>query len=129
MTFVACGTASDAGTTSTTVAVSATSTSTLATTTTSSVPTTMPATTTSTSVQESTTTTGSGGLPGEPIDFGPARGDTLAVIGVAHDDVLNLRAAPGADQKILDGIPPLHDALNALGETRQLPGSMWIGVD
>jgi hypothetical protein len=56
-------------------------------------------------------------------------GDTLAVIGVAHDDVLNLRSAPGADQDILAGIPPLHANLTAVGETRELPGSMWIGVE
>lgn len=130
MTLVACGTAGDAGTTSTTVAVSATSTSTLATSTTSTVSTTVPTTTTSTSVQGSTTTTGSGSLPGEPIEFGPAAGDTLAVVGVAHDDVLNLRAAPGADQTILDGIPPLADSLTAQGQTRQLAsGAMWILVE
>ena len=68
-------------------------------------------------------------LPGEPIDFGPAAGDTLAVVGVAHDDVLNLRAAPGADQEILEGIPPTYDALTAVGQTRELPGSFWIAVD
>lgn len=51
------------------------------------------------------------------------------MVGVAHDDVLNLRSAPGADQDILDGIPPLYDALIALGETRELPGSFWIAVD
>ena len=76
-----------------------------------------------------TITTTSGQLPGEPIDFGPAEGDTLAVIGVAHDDVLNLRAAPGPDQDILEGIPPTYDALTALGQTRELPGSFWIEVD
>jgi hypothetical protein len=48
---------------------------------------------------------------------------------VAHDDVLNLRAAPGADQPIVGEIPPTYDALTALGQTRELPGSFWIGVD
>jgi Ca2+-binding RTX toxin-like protein len=51
------------------------------------------------------------------------------VVGVAHDDALNLRAAPGADQEILEGIPPTYDALAAVGQTRQLPGSLWIAVD
>jgi hypothetical protein len=51
------------------------------------------------------------------------------VIGVAHDDVLNLRVAPGADQEILAGIPPLYSDLIALGSTRQLAASMWIEVD
>lgn len=109
----------------------ATSTSTTASTNTTSVP--MPTTTTNapgpTTTIASSTTTLSSGLPGDPIDFGPAAGDTLAVIGVAHDDVLNLRAAPGADQSILVGIPPLYSDLIAIGETRQLPGSMWIAVD
>lgn len=128
MAVVACGASDDAGTTTTTTV--ATTTSTIATTTTSSVPTTIPATT-STSVKDSTTTTGtSSGLPGEPIDFGPAEGDVVAVVGVAHDDVLNLREGPGADQGILEGIPPLYDSLTAQGRTRQLTsGAMWILVD
>jgi hypothetical protein len=71
----------------------------------------------------------SSGLPGDPIDFGPVAGDTLAVVGVAHDDVLNLRTAPGATHEILTGIPPLYSDLIAVGETRQLPSSMWIAVD
>lgn len=84
---------------------------------------------TTTSLPETTTTTTSDELPGAPIDFGPGQGDTLAVIGVAHDDVLNLRAAPGADQQIVGEIPPTFDTLTALGETRELPGSFWVAVD
>jgi hypothetical protein len=116
-------------------AASSTTTTTVVETTTSSPTTTSMATTTSTttattsSAPATTTTAGSSELPGEPIDFGPAAGDTLAVIGVAHDDVLNLRAAPGADQDIVEGIPPTYDALTAVGQTRQLPGSFWIAVD
>lgn len=85
------------------------------------------ATTTSQPSTTSTTTTTS--LPGEPIDFGPAAGDRLGVIGVAHDDLLNLRAAPGVDQEILAGIPPTYQNLVAAGETRELPDSFWILVD
>jgi hypothetical protein len=122
---VACAGEGEAGTTtapatSTTVA-STTTTSTAATTTTSA-----PAPTTTTAPP--TSTTASGELPGEPIAFGPAAGDTLAVIGVAHDDVLNLRAAPGADQPIVGEIPPTYETLTAVGETRELPGSFWISV-
>lgn len=119
----ACG-GSEPGSTTTTSPVTTISSTAAATTT---------LTTTATTSGTSTTVPGmastSTGLPGEPIDFGPARGDTLAVIGVAHDDVLNLRAAPGADQAMLDGIPPVYDALTAIGETRELPGSFWIAVD
>ncbi len=107
----------------TTTTAPTTSTTRVEATTTTSVPatTTIPPTT--------TTTTGASGPPGEPSNFGPGAGETLAVIGVAHDDVLNLRAAPGADQTILDGIPPLYDGLIALGQTRELPRSFWIAVD
>jgi hypothetical protein len=120
---VACAGEGESGTTTTT---SATSTSTT-TTTVASTTTTSPATTTTTA--PATTTTATGELPGDPIDFGPAAGDTLAVIGVAHDDVLNLRAAPGADQPIVAEIPNTYDSLTAAGETRELPGSFWIGVN
>lgn len=78
---------------------------------------------------EETTTTGPGELPREPIEFGPAEGDVVAVIGVAHDDVLNLREAPGAGQEIVGEIPPLEDGLVALGETRDIGESFWIAVD
>ncbi len=117
---------------------SSTTTTRLPTTTTSTTATTsstVGSTTSTTPVVTTTTTPGTstthsrGDLPGEPIDFGPARGDTLAVIGVAHDDVLNLRAAPGADQQIVGEIPPTYDGLTALGHTRELPGSFWIAVD
>lgn len=122
--LAACG--DDAGGDTTTTGTPTTTT--LSTTTTTSPPTTTTTGVTTTTAPPASTTT-SGELPGEPIEFGPAAGDTLAVVGVAHDDALNLRAAPGADQRILDEIPPLHDALTALGHTRQLPGSLWIGVE
>jgi hypothetical protein len=66
-------------------------------------------------------------LAGTPIEFGPAEGDVLMVIGVAHDDVLNLRAGPGVDAGIIDEIPPTYDQLVALGNTRELP-RFWIEV-
>lgn len=100
--------------------------------------TTVPTATTTTEVQGTTTstsdeTTTSGPdttttLPGEPVDLGPVRGAILWVVGVAHDDVLNLREAPGADQPILDGIPPTYDGVLALGETRSLP-AFWTRVE
>jgi hypothetical protein len=67
-------------------------------------------------------------MRGEPVEGGPPRGAILSVVGVAHDDVLNLRAAPGADQTILEGIPPTYDAVLALGETRSLP-AFWTRVE
>lgn len=125
----ACGAGQRAGSTTTTATAPTTTTTIAATTTTTIGTTPTTAGSTTTTVPAATSTTTSGDLPGEPIVFGPAAGDVLAVIGVAHDDVLNLRAAPGADQEILEGIPAIYDALTALGQTRELPGSFWIAVD
>lgn len=51
------------------------------------------------------------------------------VIGVRHDDVLNLRATPGADQPIRDEIPGTFTDLVAQGVTRDLGDAFWIEVD
>ena len=95
--------------------------------------TTAPATTTAapttTMPAATTTTVATTTLPGTPIDFGPAAGDTLAVVGVASDDVLNVRAAPGTDQPIVTTLGPLEDDVTALGNTRQLPNSFWFEVE
>ena len=80
--------------------------------------------TTSTTTPPPTTT-----LPGDPIDIGPSAGDVLAVIGVAHDDVLNVRAAPGTDQAIVVELEPLADDVVAVGNSRSLPRSIWFEVD
>ncbi len=80
--------------------------------------------TTSTTTEPPTTT-----LPGDPIDIGPSAGDVLAVIGVAHDDVLNVRAAPGTDQAIVVELEPLADDVVAVGNSRSLPRSIWFEVD
>lgn len=82
-------------------------------------------TTTTTTPPDTTTTT----LAGEPIDFGPAEDDIVMVAGVAYDDVLNLRAAPGADQPISGEIPPTFADLVAQGNTRDLSPGFWIEVD
>jgi hypothetical protein len=110
----ACGGDIDAGGTTTTAVE--------ATTTTVAHPTTTLAPTTTTVAPTSTT------LAGEPADMGPSSGAILAVIGVSHDDVLNLRAGPGADQPILGRIPPTYDELIAGGETRRIPGAFWTKV-
>ena len=75
-------------------------------------------------------------LPGEPIEFGPRAGDVLAVVGVAHDDRLNLRAAPGTDQAILARLSPTEDAMVAQGATRVIDDRgfgdgfvLWAGVN
>jgi len=84
-----------------------------------------PTTTASSTTAAPTTTT----LPGEPIDVPPWRGDIVAVVGVAHDDVLNVRAAPGIDQAIVATLDPLEDNVLVLGNARSLPNSIWTQVE
>ena len=131
--FAACG-GDTASTTTTAPPTTSTTTTSLPTTTTgppTTTTTTQPTTTTSSPEATTTTvaTTTATTFPGTPIEFGPAEGDTLMVIGVRYDDVLNLRAAPGASQQILDEIPPTFNDLIARGNTRDLDRSFWIEVD
>ncbi len=67
-------------------------------------------------------------LPGELIDIGPAAGQVLGVVGVPSGDVLNVRAAPGADQRIIAKLDPLADDVVATGVARQLAQSIWHEV-
>jgi hypothetical protein len=100
-------------------------------TTTTQAPTTSASTTTgsTTSTSAATTTTSAEDLPGEPIEFGPAAGDEIAVVGVAHDDVLNVRAAPGTDSEVLAELAPTATGLIATGRARSLPESIWFEVE
>mgnify|MGYP001546109058 CR=1 FL=1 len=104
----------------------------LADSTTSSTPVETTATTTQTTTTQTTATTFAAdtttSLPGEPIDIGPRAGDTLAVVGVAHDDVLNVRIAPGTDQPVVQELDPLSDDVVALGKARALPASIRLEV-
>ncbi|MGI9610613.1 MAG: hypothetical protein ACR2NL_10015 [Acidimicrobiia bacterium] len=68
-------------------------------------------------------------LGGEEIQFGPQSGDVLAVVGVAHDDVLNLRNGPGVERAVVSEIEPHYSELVAEGLTRQLENSFWIAVN
>lgn len=67
-------------------------------------------------------------LPGEAFDIGPAAGDVIAVVGVAHDDVLNVREFPGADFAIVTTLDPLADNIVATGRHRLLESSIWTEV-
>ena len=79
---------------------------------------------TTTTAAAATTTT----LAGVPIDLGPASGDVLAVVGLAHDDVLNVRGAPGAFNPIVDTIEPTGTA-TATGTARDLGRAIWFQHD
>ena len=90
-------------------------------------------------------------LPGEPFELGPAAGAALSVVGVSHDDVLNVRDAPfgeviatlandvGPDGNLLivravpDGEIIAQIDLDSVGvvasgSTRRLPSTIWHEV-
>ena len=81
--------------------------------------------TTTSTTDGSTTTTG---LAGQPWDGFAQEGDVLAVLGVAHDDVLNVRAGPGTDTEIVATADPTANDLVATGRARELPRSFWYEV-
>ena len=89
-------------------------------------------------------------LPGEPYEFGPDEGTSLAVVGVDHDDVLNVRHVPfgeiiatlGLANPIayllevrampsgapIDWFDSWSGAIVATGRTRKLPTTVWHEV-
>jgi uncharacterized protein YraI len=91
------------------------------TTTTQAATTTEPPTTTT----EPATTTST--MPGEPFDIFPPAGAVLGVIGVEHNDVLNVRSLPGTTT-IVTTLAPLEDNVVSAGEGRKLPTTIWWKV-
>lgn len=61
-------------------------------------------------------------LPGERQDVYPYEGARLAVVGVATDDELNVRAGPGTEYPVVLTLDPLFDDATATGHNRLLPG-------
>ena len=93
--------------------------------------TTAPTTTTSAAPSTTVGEDGADGIPGAPIDLFAKDGDVLAVVGVADDDVLNVRGNPGTDQPILGTVGPADTDLVSTGRARLLTESIWyeISVD
>ncbi len=102
-------------------------------TTTESTTTTEPPATTTT-VDATTTTTAPTGpvpedeLPGEAFDLTPGADETLAVVGVRFDDVLNVRRIPGTDGEIVTTLAPTAADFVATGRARMLTRSIWWEV-
>ena len=66
-------------------------------------------------------------VPGEP--FGRAQaGATYIVVGVAHDDTLNVRSGPGPGYDVLTEIPPTGQAV-ATGRDTIVDSGLWYEVD
>jgi hypothetical protein len=134
VTAFACSDASTSTTVTPTPDIESTTTSTPPSPTTSIGTTTLPETVSSTTVNTTTTTTivattTSTTLAGEPFDLGPAEGDVLGVVGVAYDDVLNVRSGPGTDQPIIATLDPLFDQIVATGRHRLLTRSIWNEIE
>jgi hypothetical protein len=64
-------------------------------------------------------------LAGTIIDFFPQPGDVLSVVGVAHDDVLNVRVGPGIFNSIVDTLDPTGETA-ANGIARDLGLAIWV---
>lgn len=68
-------------------------------------------------------------LAGTPTEYFFAGGDVLGVVGVAADDVLNVRAAPGVQAEIVATLDPLADDVIATGAARELARSIWAEIE
>ncbi|KGM10872.1 SH3 domain-containing protein [Cellulomonas bogoriensis] len=68
-------------------------------------------------------------LPGEVVDTFPHDGTALAVVGVEHDDDLNVRSGPGVEFDVVHTAGPLDEEITATGTNRSLEdGSLWAEV-
>jgi hypothetical protein len=67
-------------------------------------------------------------VPGEPIP-GPPPGSSWGVVGVAHDDVLNVRGGPGPGRSIVATLAPLTDRITATGNGYQFDHSLWWEIE
>ena len=94
-------------------------------------PDTLEAVTTTTSVTTSTAAT-TVALPDPPTPVptsGPQAGSVWWVVGVPADDVLNVRAQPGATEAIVSTLDADGGAVVATGEARLVVSSLWWEVD
>lgn len=91
--------------------------------------TTAPTSTTSTTEVVATTV----GWPGEPYDFWvpvPEEGPIIGVVGVRHDDVLNVRSGPGVDFDVIATLDPTLTGVTGTGNGWQLPsGAVWWEIE
>ena len=73
-----------------------------------------------------TSTETAASLPGEPYEFGPAAGVVLGVVGVEHDDLLNVRDVPFG--QVIGALDPMTRDVVATGKSRKLPTTVWHEV-
>ncbi len=66
---------------------------------------------------------------GEEAELFAQKGENFIVVGVAYNDLLNLRATPSASAEILLGARPTGDELTSTGRTWEVSGSYWYEVE
>lgn len=69
-------------------------------------------------------------LPGAPVVWAEQLNTAadVGVTGVESDDVLNVRAKPGADQPIVAHLAPLRAGLRLTGAARMVRDSVWLEI-
>lgn len=68
-------------------------------------------------------------LPGDAFEGFAREGDELTVVGVAHDDVLNVRRGPGTDFPVVAELAPVGETVVATGRGRLLTRSLWYEIE
>lgn len=111
----ACGGGDEAATTNSTPTSASSSTA-------GPTPTASPGTSSATSVPVPTST------PGQDVEIRPTAGAVLSVIGVAHDDVLNVRSGPSTAFPVVATAANLADDVTATGRGRLVNRSVWFEV-
>ncbi len=84
--------------------------------------------TTSSSIETTPTGVADADLPGEAFDIGPGPGSVVAVVAVAADDVLNIRALPDASSEVLAELEPTDTSVELTGRKRLLNAGIWWEV-
>ena len=84
-----------------------------------------PDTTTSTTRAPTQTTTDST----TELVPGPPSASTWMVVGVTFDDVLNIRAAPGATSAVIGDLAPTEAGVTSTGEAVAVKGSTWWEIE
>jgi uncharacterized protein YraI len=67
-------------------------------------------------------------LPGDGFEGFAQAGDQLTVVGVAHDDVLNMRRGPGTSFAVVTELGPVGEMVEATGRARLLTRSLWYEI-
>ena len=79
----------------------------------------------------STTTANTNSTPdSRPVRVpGPPSQSTWMVVGVEFDDVLNIRAAPGATSAVIGELAPTEAGVTSTGEAVAVKGSTWWEIE